>query len=79
MKVICSLILSCFTAVSASARDSTEMHRDRINLCNQFVIEEARPMIQGTAVYRIDCHALGWDETYHRRIKFDPSANPAAD
>jgi len=56
------------------------MRRDRINLCNEVVIEESSPgMIRDATAYRIDCHTLGWNETYHRRIKFDPLANLAAD
>jgi hypothetical protein len=35
MKTVCSLMLTCMTAVSALAGDSAEMLRDRLIVCNQ--------------------------------------------
>jgi hypothetical protein len=72
MKIVCSLMLSCFTAVSALAGDSAEALRDRLIVCNQFVIEDPYPAIVGdTAQYccgmanRVhDCHVHGWNEKY---------------
>jgi len=45
MKIVFSLMLSCFTAASALAGDSAEMLRDRLIFCNQFVIEDPYPPI----------------------------------
>jgi len=72
MKVVCSLMLSCFTAVLASAGDSTEMLRDRLIFCNQFVIEHPYPvLLRDSPQYccrmpkRVhDCHAQDWDVKY---------------
>jgi hypothetical protein len=45
MKVVCAVVLSCTYAVSALAKDSAEMLRDRVIICNQFVIEDPYPAI----------------------------------
>jgi hypothetical protein len=45
MKIVCALVLSCTSAVSALAEDSAEMLRDRLIICNQFVIEDPYPAI----------------------------------
>jgi hypothetical protein len=39
MKIICALVLTCTSAVSALTEDSAEMHRDRLIIRDQFVIE----------------------------------------
>jgi hypothetical protein len=44
MKIVCSLMLSCCTAFSASAGDSAEMLRVRRLFCSQFVIEDPRQL-----------------------------------
>ncbi len=41
--LVCSLMVCCFTAVSASAGGSGEVLRRRIILCDQFVIEHPYP------------------------------------
>lgn len=41
--LVCSLMVCCFTAVSASAGDSGEVLRQRFILCDQFVIEHPYP------------------------------------
>ena len=72
MKIVCALVLTCTTAVSALARDSAEMLRDPLIFCNQFVIEHAEsPIVRDSTQYccrlanRIhDCHAHDWDEVY---------------
>jgi hypothetical protein len=72
MKTVCSLMLTCMTAVSALAGDSAEMLRDRLIVCNQFVIEEANPAIVRdstqyccrTANWVHECQRPGWDERY---------------
>jgi hypothetical protein len=40
MRIGCAVVLTCTSAVSASAEDSAEMLRDRLIICNQFVIED---------------------------------------
>ena len=41
MKILmCSLLLSCFAASSATARDSIDKFRDRLHSCSQLVIIE---------------------------------------
>ena len=46
MKILaCLLMLCCFTAVSASAGDSTEILRQRLIFCDQFLIEHPYPAI----------------------------------
>jgi hypothetical protein len=46
MKILaCSLLLSCFAALSAEAGDSNEMLWDRLILCRQFVVEHPYPAI----------------------------------
>ena len=45
MKIVCSLMLTCMTAVSALAGDSAEMLRDHLIFCNQFVIEHPYPAV----------------------------------
>jgi hypothetical protein len=71
MKVVCSLMLSCFTAVSALAGDSAEMLRDRLSFCRQFVIEDPDPAIlrDSTLCCRFgnrghDCHVPDWEKKY---------------
>ena len=72
MRIVRALMLTCTTAVSALARDSAEMLRDRLIFCNQFVIEHAEsPIVRDSTQYccrpanRIhDCHAHDWDEKY---------------
>ena len=72
MKIVCSLMLSCFTAVSALAGDSAEMLRDRLSFCRQFVIEDPDPVIlRDSTLYccrfgnRVhDCHVHDWDNKY---------------
>jgi hypothetical protein len=45
MKILaCLLMLCCFTAVS-SAGDSTEMLRQRLIFCDQFLIEHPHPAV----------------------------------
>jgi hypothetical protein len=70
MKIVCALMLTSMTAVSALAGDAAEMLRDRLIFCNQFVIEDPYPAIDwysaqyccGTASRAHDCHSQGWDE-----------------
>jgi hypothetical protein len=70
MKIVCSLMLTCMTAVSALAGDSAEMLRDRLIFCNQFVIEDPYPAIlRDTTPYFVrianrvrDCRTHDWDE-----------------
>ena len=73
MKIVCALMLTCMTAVSALAGDSAEMLRDRLIICNQFVIiEDAYPAIvrdttqySGRMTNRVhDCRTYEWDEKY---------------
>jgi hypothetical protein len=45
MKIVCALVLTCTSAVSALAEDSAEMLRDRLIICNQFVIEDPYPAV----------------------------------
>jgi hypothetical protein len=45
MKIVCALVLTCTSAVSALAGDSAEMLRDRLIICNQFVIEDPYPAV----------------------------------
>ena len=72
MKTICTLMLTCMTAVSALAGDSAEMLRDRLIICNQFVIDDPYPAIvpdstqyccrMATRVY--DCRTQDSHEKY---------------
>jgi hypothetical protein len=72
MKIVFSLMLSCFTAASALAGNSAEMLRDRLIFCNQFVIEHPYPvLLRDSPQYccrmpkRVhDCHAQDWDVKY---------------
>jgi len=72
MKIICSVTLSCLTAVSAFAGDSDDKLRDRLIVCNQFVIEEtgisaipdASRYCCGARSWRRDCHVSGSAEKY---------------
>jgi hypothetical protein len=73
MKIVCALMLTCTSAVSALARDSAEMLRDRRIICNQFVIEDPYPAIVGdsaqyccrTADRTRDCRADNPHEEHH--------------
>jgi len=73
MKTICTLMLTCMTAVSALAGDSAEMLRDRLIICNQFVIEDPYPaIVQDSVQYCCrmtnrthDCRTQDWGEKYH--------------
>jgi hypothetical protein len=72
MKIVCAPMLTCMTAVLAFAKDSAEMIRDRLMLCNQFVIEDPHPeLLRDSTRYccrttnRVhDCHAQDRDEKY---------------
>ena len=72
MNTVCAVMLTCMTTVSALAGDSAEMLRDRLIFCNQFVIEDPYPAIdgysarywRGTANRAHDCHAQDWDEKH---------------
>jgi hypothetical protein len=72
MKIVCSLMLTCMTAVSALAGDSAEMLRDHLIFCNQFVIEHPYPaIVRDSTPYccrmanRVhDCHVHDWYEKY---------------
>ena len=72
MKIVCPLMLTCMTAVSALAGDSAERLRDRLIFCSQFVIEHPYPTIVPdstqyccrTANRIHDCHIHDWDEKY---------------
>jgi hypothetical protein len=72
MKIVCALMLTCTTAVSALAGDSAELLRDRLIFCNQFVIEHPEsPTVRDSTQYccRVanrfhDCHVHDWDEKY---------------
>jgi hypothetical protein len=72
MKIVCSLMLTCMTAVSALAGDSAEMLRDHLIFCNQSVIEDPYPTIfRDSTPYccrmanRVhDCYVRDWDEKY---------------
>ena len=74
MKIlVCSMVLSCVSAVLASAGDCAEMLRNRIIFCNEFAIEHPYPAIvlEGTrnccrmANRMRDCRFNDWDENYH--------------
>jgi len=41
MKIVCTVIFSCLAAISALAADSEARLRERLIVCNQFVIEES--------------------------------------
>jgi hypothetical protein len=64
MKIVCALMLTCASAVSTLAGDTAEMLRDRLIICNQFVIEDPYPaIVQDFAQYCCrttnrtrDCH-----------------------
>ena len=64
MKIVCALMVTCTSAVSALAEDSAEKLRDRLVICNQFVIEDPYPGIVRestqyccrTANHTRDCH-----------------------
>jgi hypothetical protein len=74
MKVACSLLLSCL-AVSAWARDSAEVRRDRLALCSQFVIEEFNPAIIRDATNpccRVDCQVVDLEDAHHWPARFEP-------
>jgi hypothetical protein len=45
MKIVCVLVLTCSFADSAWAEDAAEMLRDRLIICNQFVIEDPYPTV----------------------------------
>jgi hypothetical protein len=45
MKIVCALVLTGTFAASALAGDSAAMHRDRLIICNQFVIEDPYPAV----------------------------------
>ena len=73
MKILVfSMVLSCVSAVLASAGDSAEMLRNRIIFCNEFVIEHPYPAIvlEDTrnccrkANRLRDCRVNDWDENY---------------
>ena len=73
MKTVCALMLICTTGVSALAGDSAEMLRNRLIICNQFVIiEDPYPAIVRdstqyccrTANRVHDCRTQDWDEKY---------------
>jgi hypothetical protein len=72
MKIVCALMLTCTTAVSALAGDSAELLRDRLIFCNEFVIEHPYPAIfpDGTRnccrmANRVrDCRVNDWDKKY---------------
>jgi hypothetical protein len=71
--VICSLMLCCFAAASTSAGDSGEMLRQRLILCDQFVIEHPYPAISRDLTdflgspdrlgNRVECH---FDARHHQ-------------
>jgi hypothetical protein len=64
---------ACTSAVSALARDSAEMLRDRRIICNQFVIEDPYPVIVGDSAQYCcrptdrtrDCRADNPHEDHH--------------
>jgi hypothetical protein len=63
MKIVCALMLTCTSAVSALAEDSAEKLRERLIICNQFVIEDPYPGIGRefpyccrTANHTRECH-----------------------
>jgi hypothetical protein len=46
MKIlVCALTLSCFAVFSATGDESPELHRVRLIVCSQFVIEHPYPAI----------------------------------
>jgi hypothetical protein len=73
MKILAySLIFCCYVASSATGGDSREMHRERVIVCSQFVIEEPDPTLARDATQyccRVanwirDCHVDDWNEQY---------------
>ena len=72
MKIVCSVTLSCLAAASALAGDSEDKLRERLTVCNQFVIEEAgisaipddNRYCCGTGIWPHDCHLGGSVEKY---------------
>jgi hypothetical protein len=77
---ICSILFGCFIPTSGSARVSEEIHRDRLILCSQVIINDpAQAIIQNLAddcCYsgdRIrDCHLYDWASP----LRFRPVGHP---
>jgi hypothetical protein len=73
MKIlVCSLVLCCCAAASATGADSAEMLRDRLLFCSQFVIEDPDPaIVRDSTRYCCrfanrahDCHVNDWDDNH---------------
>jgi hypothetical protein len=70
--LVCSLTLYCYAAFPAIGGDSSEMLRERLLFCSQFVIEDPGPTITHNSERYCcrfanrghDCHIVDWDKKY---------------